>query len=287
MEVKSLHATTTEPKQGVVANAHPAGTARLQKEPEVTQATSQSGLSHQPKQERRTSKQPKSSIKSVEDWQKNFLATGMAPSAKRCAPLKGPIPSKYWGDSKDPVIPDFHRLVNYPDYLTKSRPNGVDLANSNNGKRNCVMCGKLRLCSAAVAAAAKNGGSSNFRAVSRSKSQSPDGDEDDTTHIIPRQNKGLCTACDITVWVILETNLEIKWCKGCKNFRPWSAFGCKGSATKCARCRDRQREKYAMQKEDLRQKRLRKSVADEKKEEHEADALAAAKGLRELMAARV
>ena len=38
-------------------------------------------------------------------------------------------------------------------------------------------------------------------------------------------------------------------CKGCKNFRPWAAFGDKGLATKCVRCRERQREKYALQKE--------------------------------------
>ena len=45
-----------------------------------------------------------------------------------------------------------------------------------------------------------------------------------------------------------EEDLEIKWCKGCKNFRPWPAFGDKGLATKCARCRHRQRTKYAQAK---------------------------------------
>jgi hypothetical protein len=37
------------------------------------------------------------SIKSVAEWQKAALATGKAPSANRCLPLKEPIPSKYWG----------------------------------------------------------------------------------------------------------------------------------------------------------------------------------------------
>jgi hypothetical protein len=68
--------------------------------------------------------------------------------------------------------------------------------------------------------------------------------------IIPTQNKGLCTLCDVNVWVVCQTGLEIKWCKGCKNFRPWAAFGDKGLATKCLRCRERQREKYALQKEE-------------------------------------
>lgn len=38
-----------------------------------------------------------SKIKSVAEWQRATLATGKAPSANRCMPLKAPIPSKYWG----------------------------------------------------------------------------------------------------------------------------------------------------------------------------------------------
>lgn len=157
-------------------------------------------------------------------------------------------------------LPDFHRLVNFPDYLTKSRPNQTDGdggvgASKANGQRHCVMCGNLRLCSAATSQLASN------QRSSRKKGNAGDDDQDaigkknvalpaTTTHIIPRQNKGLCTACDVTVWVVSETGTEIKWCKGCKNFRPWVAFGDKGLATKCVRCRDRQREKYALQKEE-------------------------------------
>lgn len=74
--------------------------------------------------------------------------------------------------------------------------------------------------------------------------------------IIPTQNKGLCTSCDVNVWVVCQTGLEIKWCKGCKNFRPWAAFGDKGLATKCLRCRERQREKYALQKDEKEKARL-------------------------------
>ena len=81
-------------------------------------------------------------------------------------------------------------------------------------------------------------------------------------YIIPRQNKGLCTACDVKVWLVRDLDLTIKWCKGCKNFRAWSAFGEKSRATKCSKCRDRQREKYAAQKEALRRKR----ASDKEKE---------------------
>ena len=82
------------------------------------------------------------------------------------------------------------------------------------------------------------------------------GDKSSGYAIIPTQNKGLCTLCDVNVWVVVQNGLEIKWCKGCKNFRPWAAFGDKGLATKCLRCRERQREKYALQKEEKEKARL-------------------------------
>lgn len=67
---------------------------------------------------------------------------------------------------------------------------------------------------------------------------------------IPKQNKGLCTGCDVKVWVITANctkeseGTQIKWCKGCKNFRTWACFGRKGHATKCKPCRDIQAERY-------------------------------------------
>lgn len=199
-------------------------------------------------------------------------------------------------------LPDFHRLVNYPDHLIKNYPNYLKKMKSsknavsgvqadNNGKRHCVMCGELRLCSASSAQPTP---STRVRAPQSKKNEietaeetgDDDGSESETTNIIPRQNKGLCTACDITVWVIMDSTcdvngLEIKWCKGCKNFRPWAAFGDKGMATKCVRCRDRQRDKYASQKDKLRANRQTQKAAA-KNGHHEIEA---ARGLRDLMAA--
>jgi len=186
------------------------------------------------------------------------------------------------------VIPDFHRLVNYPDYLIKNYPDyvrktrpksGKGAQVDKNGKRHCVMCGQSRLCSAS---STKPAPSSRVRTPKYANAvDEDDGSQGTTTHIIPRQNKGLCTACDITVWVITDSHIEIKWCKGCKNFRPWAAFGDKGMATKCVRCRDRQREKYASQKDKLRANREDKKMRSSD-DPHE---VAAAKGLRDLMSA--
>jgi hypothetical protein len=184
--------------------------------------------------------------------------------------------------TKDTVLPDFHRIVNYPDFLTKARNDASCL----NGKRNCVMCGKLRICSAS--SSTKNGRNGAMPKAHQHM------EDEDTCHIIPRQNKGLCTACDVTVWMVVEDGLEIKWCKGCKNFRPWAAFGSKGTATKCVRCRDRQREKYAMQRDELRSRRSQRdssvSPTDSESaasgsEKEEKPHVTAAQGLHSLLSA--
>lgn len=110
--------------------------------------------------------------------------------------------------------------------------------------RCCVMCGKACPSSAVIknkklSASASAGGRNNGTKCNT-----------DNIAFIPTQNKGLCTMCDVNVWIVKSSGMVIKWCKGCKNFRTWAAFGDKGHATKCIRCRDRQREKYAAQKEE-------------------------------------
>jgi hypothetical protein len=114
------------------------------------------------------------------------------------------------------------------------------------GMRCCVMCGQACPCSDGNKSKKNKksgeGGTRSAEDLMREKSNG--------YAIIPTQNKGLCTLCDVNVWVVCQSGLEIKWCKGCKNFRPWAAFGDKGLATKCLRCRERQREKYALQKEE-------------------------------------
>jgi hypothetical protein len=178
--------------------------------------------------------------------------------------------------------------------------------------KHCVMCGMMRLCSATDPSQRQpctgGGGGKGQDAVV------PGGDvgDDEAVHIIPRQNKGVCTRCDNTVWVVSDVTaddaaaggagrgrgglLEIKWCKGCKNFRPWAAFGEKVMATKCVRCRDRQKEKYAEQKRHHRHRHRagRRSPLgdgddndddddDGVGEEKRDDDMIAAHGLRNLM----
>ena len=135
--------------------------------------------------------------------------------------------------------------MNFPDHLSKGR-NDSSASLLSDGTKPCVMCGQLRLCSANICS---NGGRRPRTTLVPSPENPTINGNERTTHIIPRQNKGVCTVCDVAVWSVRDQdNLEIKWCKGCKNFRPWAAFGDKGLATKCVRCRKRQKEKYATQK---------------------------------------
>jgi len=177
-------------------------------------------------------------------------------SKRKCMPMKAPIPSKFQGDMDkvaNAQVPDFSSLVNFPSHMSQKQS-----VNLPDGMRCCVMCGHGYPCSIANKSKKKNLNKSkdNFGNEMPSFGGNSRQANNQTTNqngayaIIPTQNKGLCTQCDVNVWVVASSGLEIKWCKGCKNFRPWAAFGEKGLATKCLKCRDRQREKYAALKEE-------------------------------------
>jgi hypothetical protein len=192
-------------------------------------------------------------------------------------------------------VPEFHLVVNFPEHLARGRKDNNTATNKGDVEltKCCVMCGKER---------ALSSGATHVRYGK--KDTDDDDDNNDATnnttttvHIIPRQNKGVCTACDTAVWVLTKradetkasstgtttnTNnkLEIKWCKGCKNFRPWPCFGEKVLATKCVRCRDRQKEKYAASKNNNTSKYIA-SNTDARTATEQAEVLAA-DGLRNL-----
>ncbi len=39
---------------------------------------------------------------------------------------------------------------------------------------------------------------------------------DEAEFPIPKQNKGVCNNCDVAIWVVNPSGMNIKWCKGCK-----------------------------------------------------------------------
>jgi hypothetical protein len=189
----------------------------------------------------------------------NMSPMDMSQSKRKCVSLKPPIPSKFQGDMeklKNASVPEFTSLVNFPAHMSQKQ--SVNLPES---MRCCVMCGSACPCSNGTkkkcSGTINKSGKADGSLVQRSSNgQDPNAMDKNGYAIIPTQNKGLCTLCDINVWVVVTTGLEIKWCKGCKNFRPWAAFGDKGLATKCLRCRERQREKYALQKEEKEKTRV-------------------------------
>ena len=65
--------------------------------------------------------------------------------------------------------------------------------------------------------------------------------------------------------MIKSNGKNIKWCKGCKNFRNWAALCEKGSATKCEKCRNRQRVKDLEQNVELKAKRKSLSLVEDER----------------------
>ena len=174
----------------------------------------------------------------------------------------------------------------------RNQPNN----NNSNGMRCCVMCGisclygSTTATTSATATASSSSSSSNGKQKQKKQYnnvhaniKNNNSNNSSTVGTIPTQNKGVCTVCDVNVWIIINnddyhndntiandatntstntntntTNTnnriigqQIKWCKGCKNFKLWSKFGGKGHATKCGGCRDRQKTKYAAKKKKM------------------------------------
>mmetsp|Transcript_9524 Transcript_9524/g.14329 ORF Transcript_9524/g.14329 Transcript_9524/m.14329 type:complete len:610 (+) Transcript_9524:49-1878(+) len=65
---------------------------------------------------------------------------------------------------------------------------------------------------------------------------------------IPNQNKDVCKTCDSAYWCLENSNIIVKFCKGCKKFSPLCEFVDKPEASKCAKCRHRGRQNYYSRK---------------------------------------
>lgn len=107
-------------------------------------------------------------------------------------------------------IPDFDFLVNFP---------RIGRAQRGHDERLCVMCG-------------------NTRPFVKSR---PEGDG--STPYILRNVKGVCSSCEVTVWVT-SRGVRVKFCDQCSNFRPLQCFAAKdpgksrnGIVNSCLDCR--------------------------------------------------
>jgi len=83
-------------------------------------------------------------------------------------------------------------------------------------------------------------------------------DSDGTTPYILTANKGVCSACEAAVWVLAESNLQIKLCQQCCHFRPLAFFAGKQAhkthslVTSCVHCRARKQKRAKKRKETAR-----------------------------------
>jgi hypothetical protein len=139
-----------------------------------------------------------------------------------CNILPEPSPTHFQGNMEE------GKKIDLPEFLHLANYPGIKLGH-------CTMCGLHR----------------PTKKIPGSKSPS-----------IPTQNKGVCTSCDIRVWVLRKDKTQIKWCKGCKNFRSWATFGVKGHTTKCMSCREYQAERYLQSKKRKEQKNIEKQTSE-------------------------
>ena len=179
-------------------------------------------------------------------------------------------PSSSWG-SQDEVLPGFHTIVNYPENIKSNKSTALSQhRNSNKATKFacCVMCNIMCSVGKSSVKVIEDGevakdmqhhvdhGHMNGVVSDSENSTTSSGNIQhlqpalSKVSFIPKQNKGLCTGCDSVIWVIAKSGQKIKWCKGCKNFKPLAGFGAKERATKCSKCRNRQRQKYASQKKE-------------------------------------
>ncbi len=163
-------------------------------------------------------------------------------STKACCPHNPPSQAAakcYQGEDMATMmlteVPMFQHIINYP---TLKQPATDDT------KRGCVMCGRCCLKSA-TKKGNRSGGEQGCN-IAEENQRKPT--------VIPNQNKGICTECDVIVWVHSASGLQIKWCKGCKNFKTWASWGRKGHVTKCLQCRDQNNARYAKAKADKAEK---------------------------------
>lgn len=111
-------------------------------------------------------------------------------------------------------LPEFQSFANFPQYCRIK----ADKA----GKRNCVLCGNLRSC------------------FKKRK------DSNGVTPFIPTKSKGVCTSCEVAVWNMVGSNVQIKFCQQCIRFRPLAFFTAKETRKQegrflgsCTHCRNR------------------------------------------------
>jgi hypothetical protein len=104
------------------------------------------------------------------------------------------------------TLPDFWKLVNHGDACD------TNYITVGNGSLQCTMCGEPR-------------------------PRNPRHKGSKIAPVIPTRNKGICTTCDMEAWHFVESDVAVKFCHGCRNFRPCGDFGSQGELMRCDKCR--------------------------------------------------
>ena len=109
-------------------------------------------------------------------------------------------------------LPEFRQLDTFPDYIIR----GGQVSNVALGDRtSCTMCGEL-----CVYGMSGNG-----------------------ENTILKGNKGVCSACTTTCFILPGGNDAFKWCATHHTFRPMADFEDRPMASSCFACREKRRER--------------------------------------------
>jgi hypothetical protein len=93
-------------------------------------------------------------------------------------------------DDRSIPLPDFRQLINY-NYFRQA---------SKDSNKTCVMCGVT----------------CQYLHTKQ--------DHKDELPFILRKEKGVCNVCQDTIWAVVGSKLEIRFCYFCRTFHPWVAF---------------------------------------------------------------
>lgn len=111
------------------------------------------------------------------------------------------------------AVPEsYYRLMNFPQHCTTW----------NKVARTCFMCGNLRPC---------------YNKRSEGKNA--------TAVFMHASSKGICSSCEIAAWTVVESKLQVKWCRECHQFCLLGSFVPKRACANsrllgtCVTCRER------------------------------------------------
>lgn len=84
----------------------------------------------------------------------------------------------------------------------------------------------------------------------------PPGGNGEKIGVIRQFEKSVCSLCQVGVWNMVDSDMLVKWCEVCFDFRPWGCFHVKDSTgmkelSTCVICRDSRTKRSTLSKSEI------------------------------------